>query len=544
MRLEDQLPRIRDLIKEKIGKIPKNTIHNDDLIRKTFESLYQSLPRMIRMAINEKKFVEFCMTNRERILNISNKVSEKYSQTESKSKKQFQDKNSEESKSNTSKISNTSELLKTAANVFVPTYSPKLILSRGRGARVWDKDENEYIDFGSGISVNNCGHIDNDLLAVLTEQAGKLWHTTNLYLTEPSIKLAEELVKATFADRVFFCNSGAEANEAAIKIARKFSSLNNSTEKKREILTFEGSFHGRTLTTISATAQPKYHKGFEPLTEGFRHCPFNDFEKAETMIGPQTCAVLIEPIQGEGGINPAVSGFLLHLRKLCDKHQALLIFDEIQCGMGRTGKFFGYQWENSYEPEQPAETHKNESKITINNDESNLMPDILTMAKALGGGLPLGAMLCTEKVAQTFKPGDHGTTFGGNPIVTAVAEASLRKINSPELMQLVQKKGNLIRKTLDLLNDELNMFEKIRGRGLMLGAVLSKAWKGKSENIVSTCQEFGVLVLTAGPDVLRLMPPLNISEEELEIGLNRISKALKKFYSIELSSYSQKINKL
>ena len=362
MLLENHLPRIRKLIREKIGIIPKNSIHNDDFMRSSFKRLYQALPRMIRMAINENTFVEFCMTNRERLLNISEKVSEKYSEAEDKSKKQFQEKNSEESEFNTKNAPNTTELLETASRVFVPTYSPNLILSKGLGARVWDKDENEYIDLGSGITVNSSGHIDSELLAVLTEQAGKLWHTTNLYLTEPSIRLADELVKETFADRVFFCNSGAEANEAAIKIARKYSSLNSAT-KKREILTFEGSFHGRTLTTISATAQPKYQQGFEPLTEGFRYCPFNDFEKAEKMIGPQTCAVLIEPVQGEGGINPSKYGFLQHLRKLCDHHQALLIFDEIQCGMGRTGKLFAYQWENSPEAEKPAETPQNKKPL-------------------------------------------------------------------------------------------------------------------------------------------------------------------------------------
>ena len=224
------------------------------------------------------------------------------------------------------------------------------------------------------------------------------------------------------------------------------------------------------------------------------------------------------------------------MRKLCDQHQALLIFDEIQCGMGRTGKLFCYQWENSPYSEQPVETSQNSNKKPLNITESNLMPDILTMAKALGGGLPLGAMLCIEEVAQSFKPGDHGTTFGGNPLVTAVAEVSLRKINSPELMQQVQKKGTLIRKKLDLLNHELSMFEMIRGRGLMLGAVLSKAWKGNASSIVKACQEYGVLVLTAGPNVLRLLPPLNILDEELETGLNRIGKALKNLHEVELSS--------
>ena len=536
MQLENQLPRIRKLIKEKIGIIPKNTIHNDDLMRNSFERLYQALPRMFRMTISENMFVKFCMANRERLLNISDKVSEKHSKNEVKSKKQYHNNFSEESELNDKSLNNTSELLETASRVFVPTYAPNLILSRGLGARVWDKDEKEYIDLGSGISVNNCGHINKDLMDALTEQAGKLWHTTNLYLTEPSIKLAEELVKATFADRVFFCNSGAEANEAAIKIARKYSSLNNLKEYKREILTFEGSFHGRTLTTISATAQPKYQKGFEPLTDGFRYCPFNDFDNAKKMIGPQTCAVLIEPIQGEGGVNTAESGFLNHLRKLCDQHKALLIFDEIQCGMGRTGKLFGYQWENTTKLDHPSENPLKGDKDMHDIPVSDIKPDILTMAKALGGGLPLGAMLCTEEVAQSFKPGDHGTTFGGNPLVTAVAAASLNMIKSTELMQSVQNKGKFIRKKLNFLNDELCIFENIRGRGLMLGAVLTKAWEGKAPLIVNTCQEHGVLVLTAGPNVMRLLPPLNISDEDLETGFNRLEKALKYLYETELSS--------
>ncbi|MCH2266982.1 MAG: aminotransferase class III-fold pyridoxal phosphate-dependent enzyme, partial [SAR324 cluster bacterium] len=343
--------------------------------------------------------------------------------------------------------------------------------------------------------------------------------------TEPAIKLAENLVDATFADRVFFCNSGAEANEAAIKLARKSSSLIHPPEK-REILTFEGSFRGRTLATVTATAQPKYQQGFEPLPEGFRYCPFNDFEAATEMIGAQTCAVMIEPIQGEGGVNPAQSGFLRHLRKLCDQHNALLIFDEIQSGMGRTGKLFGYQWEVE------------EDQLSSEGAAPNLIPDIVTMAKALGGGLPIGAMLCTEKVAQSFKPGDHGTTFGGNPIVTAVAGAAFRKINTPEMLSGVLQKGAIIRQHLETLNDELSLFETIRGRGMMLGAVLSKAWKNKASAMVTACQENGVLILLAGPDVLRFLPPLNISGEELKTGLERVSKALKDFHHAELASAS------
>ncbi len=518
MTLEDQLPRIQKILKEKIGNLPISALQNEVVMKTAFRRLYQALPNVIRLAVGEEKFVVFCMANREKLVNFGGTVNDKKSGSENimtNHKLQTTSTNNKMSQTDAlppSKVSD-AELLKTATRVFLPTYAPSLILDRGQGAAVWDREGNKYIDLGAGISVNSFGHLDPDLMLALSEQAGKLWHTTNLYLTEPAIKLAENLVNKTFADRVFFCNSGAEANEVAIKIARKYSSLHHGDKnlEKREILTFEGSFHGRTLTTVTATAQPKYQEGFEPLPQGFRYCPFNDFAAAVEMIGPQTCAVMVEPVQGEGGILPAQAGFLKHLREICDQYNALLIFDEIQSGMGRTGKLFGYQW------------------------EENVVPDIVTMAKALGGGLPIGAMLCTEKVAQTFKPGDHGTTFGGNPLVTAVAGEAFKKINSPGMLAGVIEKGSLIQKHLDDLNSELHLFEKVRGRGLMLGAVLSKAWQGKAAEMKNFCQEFGVLVLIAGPNVLRFLPALNISSEELESGLDRVSQALRAFYAKQLS---------
>jgi len=526
MLLEDQLPRIKKLIREKLGPLPANALQNEVVMRTAFRRLYQALPRMIRLAVSEHGFVEFCMANRERLLNLGDVVADKISAAKTVNIKEVDPENGNNTESGQNKTQTTAEMLATAKRVFLPTYAPNLILTRSKGAKIWDREGQEYIDFGAGISVNSLGHQVPELLLALTEQAGKIWHTTNLYLTEPAIKLAENLVDATFADRVFFCNSGAEANEAAIKLARKSSSLIHPPEK-REILTFEGSFHGRTLATVTATAQPKYQQGFEPLPEGFRYCPFNDFEAATEMIGAQTCAVMIEPIQGEGGVNPAQSGFLRHLRKLCDQHNALLIFDEIQSGMGRTGKLFGYQWEVE------------EDQLSSEGAAPNLIPDIVTMAKALGGGLPIGAMLCTEKVAQSFKPGDHGTTFGGNPIVTAVAGAAFRKINTPEMLSGVLQKGAIIRQHLETLNDELSLFETIRGRGMMLGAVLSKAWKNKAPTMVTACQENGVLILLAGPDVLRFLPPLNISEEELKSGLERVSQALRNIHAEELASGSE-----
>ena len=526
MLLEDQLPRIKKLIREKLGPLPANALQNEVVMRTAFRRLYQALPRMIRLAVSEHGFVEFCMANRERLLNLGDVVADKISAAKTVNIKEVDPENGNNTESGQNKTQTTAEMLATAKRVFLPTYAPNLILTRSKGAKIWDREGQEYIDFGAGISVNSLGHQVPELLLALTEQAGKIWHTTNLYLTEPAIKLAENLVDATFADRIFFCNSGAEANEAAIKLARKSSSLIHPPEK-REILTFEGSFHGRTLATVTATAQPKYQQGFEPLPEGFRYCPFNDFEAATEMIGAQTCAVMIEPIQGEGGVNPAQSGFLRHLRKLCDQHNALLIFDEIQSGMGRTGKLFGYQWEVE------------EDQLSSEGAAPNLIPDIVTMAKALGGGLPIGAMLCTEKVAQSFKPGDHGTTFGGNPIVTAVAGAAFRKINTPEMLSGVLQKGAIIRQHLETLNDELSLFETIRGRGMMLGAVLSKAWKNKAPTMVTACQENGVLILLAGPDVLRFLPPLNISEEELKSGLERVSQALRNIHAEELASGSE-----
>ena len=526
MLLEEQLPRIQKLIKEKIGPLPANALQNEAVMQAAFRRIYQALPRMIRLAVSEQGFVEFCMANRERLLNLGDAVSEKFSAANNTDTTGSETQSVQKAELEQNENHTTAEMLATAQRVFLPTYAPSLILSRSQGAKVWDRDGKEYIDFGAGISVNSLGHQDPGLLQALTEQSGKLWHTTNLYLTEPAIKLAENLVNATFADRVFFCNSGAEANEAAIKLARKSSSLLHAPEK-REILTFEGSFHGRTLATVTATAQPKYQQGFEPLPGGFRYCPFNDFEAATTMIGANTCAVMVEPVQGEGGVNPAKSGFLLHLRKLCDQHNALLIFDEIQSGMGRTGKLFGYQWEETA------------SEVSPESSEQKLIPDIVTMAKALGGGLPIGAMLCTEKVAQSFKPGDHGTTFGGNPIVTAVAGAAFRKINTPEMLSGVLNKGAFIRKHLESLNDELSLFETIRGRGLMIGAVLSKAWQNKAPAMVTACQQQGVLVLIAGPGVLRFLPPLNIAEEELKIGLDRVGQALRNIHSEELAAGSK-----
>ena len=406
----------------------------------------------------------------------------------------------------------TRELVAAGQRRYVPNYAPKeMILDRGEGARVWDADGNEYVDLGAGISVTSLGHGDPELARALIDQAGRLWHTSNLYFVEPAVRLAEELCEASFADRVFFCNSGAEANEAAIKLARKHASLRHGPEK-REIVTFRNGFHGRTLATVTATAQPKYHEGFEPLPGGFRYCDYNDPAALDDAIGDRTCAVLVEPIQGEGGVIPAGKGFLSALAERCRAHDALLMLDEIQSGLARTGRLFAYQW------------------------EEGLVPDVVTLAKALGGGLPIGAMLVGPRAAETFQPGSHGSTFGGNPIAAAVARVVLRRMRSAELLANVERQGERLRKRLDALHNRIGVIAEVRGKGLMLGAVLRDEWAGRAGAFVEACRRHGVLVLQAGPDVLRFLPPLNITDAELDDGMDRFEAALTEAVTADAAS--------
>ena len=408
----------------------------------------------------------------------------------------------------------TRELVATGQRRYVPNYAPKeMILDRGAGARMWDLDGNEYVDLGAGIGVTSLGHGDPELAQALTGQAGRLWHVSNLYFAEPAVRLAEELCEASFADRVFFCNSGAEANEAAIKLARKHASLRYGAEK-REIVTFHGGFHGRTLATVTATAQPKYQDGFEPLPGGFRYCPYNDDAALDEAIGERTCAVLVEPIQGEGGVVPAEDGFLAAVAERCRTHDALLMFDEIQSGLARTGRLFAYQW------------------------EEGLLPDVVTIAKALGGGLPIGAMLVGARAAETLGAGSHGSTFGGNPIAAAVARVVLRKLRSPELRANVERQGERLRKRLVALHNEIGIIAEVRGRGLMIGAVLRGGWVGRAGELGEACRRHGVLVLQAGPDVLRFLPPLNITDAELDDGMERFEAAMREAVAAERQAAS------
>ena len=390
---------------------------------------------------------------------------------------------------------------------WLPVYKPRdLVLDHGRGARVWDTEGREYIDFGAGIAVNALGHADADLIAALTTQAHKLWHSSNVFYTEPPLRLAEELVRASgFAERVFFCNSGAEANEAAIKLVRKWAASRGRGPERRTIITFRGSFHGRTLATVTATAQPKYQQGYEPLPAGFRYLDFNDPEALEAAFAEgDVAAVMLEPVQGEGGVLPAAPGFIRRVRELCDAHDALLVLDEIQCGMGRTGTLFAHV-------------------------QDHVVPDIVTLAKALGCGFPIGAMLAGPKVAEVMQFGAHGTTFGGNPIGAAVARVALAKLASPEVLLNVERQANDLRKGLAAIHAELGLFAEVRGRGLMIGAVLADAWKGRAGEVLDHAAAHGLLLLQAGPDVLRFVPPLTLSDEDVAQGLLRLRAALLNF---------------
>lgn len=403
--------------------------------------------------------------------------------------------------------SSVSSLVDLGKRYWLPVYKPReLVLDRGKGARVWDTEQRDYVDFGAGIAVNALGHQDPDLLAALTEQAHKLWHSSNVFYTEPPLHLAQELVEASdFAERVFLCNSGAEANEAAIKLVRKWATAQGRPAEKRVIITFRGSFHGRTLATVTATAQPKYQEGYEPLPGGFRYLDFNDAAALDAAFAAgDVAAVMLEPVQGEGGVLPAAPGYLKRVRELCDAHDALLVLDEIQCGMGRTGTLFAHT-------------------------QDGVTPDIVTLAKALGCGFPIGAMLAGPKVAQVMQFGAHGTTFGGNPMAAAVARVALRKLSSAELLANVQRQSAVLRETLMSIGTELGVFSDVRGRGLMLGAVLSDAYRGKAGNVLDVAAAHGLLVLQAGPDVLRFVPPLNISDEDLSEGLSRLRAALRAF---------------
>jgi acetylornithine/N-succinyldiaminopimelate aminotransferase len=401
----------------------------------------------------------------------------------------------------------TKALIAKGKQYYTHAYKPReMIVAKGAGAKIWDMDGNDYVDFGAGIAVTSLGHHNKKLIATLTKQAEKIWHTSNVFYTEPPILLAEALVKASkFAKRVFLTNSGAEANEAAIKLARKYAADKGRPPEKREIITFVGSFHGRTLATVTATAQPKYQQGFEPLPGGFTYVKFNDFEAIKNAVSDKTCGVMLEVVQGEGGVTPVAPGFLKHVQELCHKHDALLILDQVQCGMMRTGKLFSHF------------------------AEDGVKPDVVTLAKALGGGMPIGACLIGERAENTFQFGSHGSTFGGNPLACAVAHQVLQILQSAPLKKNVTARGKQLVSALNDLNKKYALFSEIRGRGLMIGAELKPALHGKAGDIAELARKNGLLILQAGPNVLRFLPPLVITEREMAQGIKRLTTALTTF---------------
>ncbi len=400
-------------------------------------------------------------------------------------------------------MNETGDLITAARESMLPIYRQReLILDRGRGSRIWDLEGKEYIDFTAGIAVNALGHGDVEILDALHRQATKLWHTSNVFFAEPPIRLAEELVAASgFASHVFLCNSGTEANEAAIKLVRKHAADQGRAAEQRVILSFAGSFHGRTLAAITATAQPKYQQGYEPLPGGFRYSAFNDIDALDQLLTDDVAGVLVEPIQGEGGVVPATDEFLRALRERCDALDALLVFDEIQSGMGRSGKLWAHQW-------------------------SGVQPDVMTLAKALGCGFPIGAMLVGSRAAQTMQFGAHGTTFGGNPLAAAVARVALRRLASPVIAANVEQRSQQLREGLQAIGSELGAFAQIRGRGLMLGAALAPGWAQRGGEILDAAAGEGLLMLQAGPEVLRFVPALNIESADVTAGLQRLRSAL------------------
>lgn len=390
--------------------------------------------------------------------------------------------------------------------VMVPNYAPSQVIPiRGHGSRVWDQTGKEYVDLAGGIAVSALGHTHPKLVSVLTEQANKLWHLSNVMTNEPALRLAKLLVDNTFAEKVFFANSGAEANEAAFKLVRRYA-WDKGQKEKNEIISFYNSFHGRTLFTVSVGGQAKYREGFEPVPEGISHATFNDIESLKSAISDKTCAVVLEPIQGEGGVVSADHAFLKEVRGLCDKHNALLVFDEIQTGVGRTGAFYAYM-------------------------NSGVVPDILTTAKALGGGFPIAAMLTTTEIAKSLSFGTHGSTYGGNPLGCAVAEALLHEVLDGDVLSSVAAKGQLIRDGLNKLNDEFGLFADVRGEGLLIGAELIESWHGKAKLFLNAAAENGLMILVAGPNVLRMAPSLIIPEQDIELALERLRVAIQKVVS-------------
>ena len=385
--------------------------------------------------------------------------------------------------------------------VMVPNYAPSSIIPvRGEGSRVWDQNDNELIDFAGGIAVNCLGHCHPALVAAVNEQASKIWHLSNVMTNEPALRLAKKLTDATFADQVYYANSGGESNEAALKLARRWA-LDNYGKEKDQIIAFKQGFHGRTFFTVTVGGQEAYSDGFGPKPGAIDHVAYNDLEALKALMSDKTCAVMMEPLQGEGGLVSPTDEFAKGVRELCNEHNALLIFDEVQTGFGRLGSFFAYQ-------------------------DLGVTPDILTSAKALGGGFPIGAMLTTKDIAKHLKPGTHGSTYGGNPLACAVGEAVIDIINTSEVLDGVKVKEAQIRAGFEAINAKYNVFSEIRGKGLLLGAVLNDEYQGRARDFMVASAENGLMALVAGANIVRFAPSLVIPEADIAEGLARFEKAV------------------
>ncbi len=392
----------------------------------------------------------------------------------------------------------TQRLMNLSENVIAHTYGRfPILLVKGKGTRVWDKDGKEYLDFVSGLAVCNLGHCHPKVVRAIQDQAEKLIHVSNFYYIEPQIELASLLCKHSFAGSIFFCNSGAEANEGAFKLARKFAREKNQ-EDRYEIITMERSFHGRTLATLTATAQEKYHKGYAPLMPGFRYVPFNDLDAVKKAIDSKTCAVMIEPIQGEGGVNIASKDYLRSLRRICDEQGVLLVFDEVQVGMGRTGKLFTYE-------------------------HYGMEPDVLTLAKSLAGGVPIGAVLMKKEVGEAFKPGDHASTFGGNPLATAAGVAAVNAILEEGMLENCQTVGDYFLNRLKELQPRFSFIQDVRGKGLILGVELRR----EGGPIVKEMMAKGFLINCTMGNILRFLPPLIVTREEVDRLVEALEETMK-----------------
>jgi len=386
-------------------------------------------------------------------------------------------------------------------DVMVPNYSPSAVIPvRGEGSRVWDQQDREYIDFAGGIAVNCLGHCHPALVGALKEQADKIWHLSNVMTNEPALRLAKKLVDNTFAEKVYFANSGAESNEAALKLARRWA-LDVHGADKTQIIAFKQGFHGRTFFTVTVGGQAAYSDGFGPKPGDIVHAEYNNLDSVKALISDKTCAIVMEPLQGEGGIVSPTDEFVKGVRELCDKHNALLIFDEVQTGVGRLGELYAYQG-------------------------LGVTPDILTTAKALGGGFPIGAMITTTEIAKHLKIGTHGSTYGGNPLACAVAEAAFDTVNTEEVLNGVKQKAAIYVEGLNAINAKYNVFKEIRGKGLLIGAVLTDEYQGRAKDFLNAAIKEGVMTLVAGASIVRFAPSLVIPNEDITEGLARFEKAV------------------